>query len=268
MENGRIPKSGELYRHFKNKLYQVIGVAEHSETKEVMVVYQALYGEFKLYVRPLSIFQDEVDRTKYPLSEQKFRFEKIDREQLHEDKAWPEEAEDSFGKTNGALCNGKSEMQQADSSNMETDGGPEQEKQPRNEAFHIDLEHKEEEAFDDWRTQIDQKVSGLEAEMIKEAEKQKEEFEEAVREMEMSHLEQQRQEEEVNPLLLQFLDTDTYKQKLDLFLSMRKKIDDRLIDDIAAALDVVVDNGPLEVRYDKLKSCIETLERFECDRFF
>ena len=46
---------GGFYRHFKNKLYQVRGVAIHSETKEKMVVYQGLYGSYELYVRPYDI---------------------------------------------------------------------------------------------------------------------------------------------------------------------------------------------------------------------
>ncbi|KEA62806.1 hypothetical protein ADIMK_3278 [Marinobacterium lacunae] len=49
-----------LYRHYKGMDYEVIGTARHSETEEWMVVYRALYGDFGLWVRPLSMFVEKV----------------------------------------------------------------------------------------------------------------------------------------------------------------------------------------------------------------
>ena len=49
-----------LYQHYKGEQYRVLGVAQHSETEESLVVYQALYGEFGLWLRPLSMFTEQV----------------------------------------------------------------------------------------------------------------------------------------------------------------------------------------------------------------
>lgn len=53
------------YRHFKGNEYQLIGVAQHSETLEPMVVYKALYGDGGLWVRPAAMWSETVDWEDY-----------------------------------------------------------------------------------------------------------------------------------------------------------------------------------------------------------
>lgn len=77
---------GDIIQHFKREtvdqnsmqyLYEFIGVATHSETRDRVVVYRALYGDKGMFVRPYEMFMEEVDHDKYPEIRQKYRFEKI-----------------------------------------------------------------------------------------------------------------------------------------------------------------------------------------------
>lgn len=167
----RIPVSGEIYRHFKNKLYQIVAIATHSETGEKLVIYQALYGDFGVYARPLTMFTSEVDHEKYPEVTQKYRFELVEREKK----------EDVTG------------TQQNKSVPSDT-------------------------------------------------------------------------EEQVEPKLMEFLDADSFEEKYDILTSMRDIITDKMINNMAVVLDVVIPEGKLDDRYEQLKQCIRTRQRFESTR--
>jgi hypothetical protein len=64
-----------IYRHYKGSLYEVLGTAQHSETEEVLVVYRALYGDYGLWVRPLTMFTESVNQDGQP--QPRFALEKV-----------------------------------------------------------------------------------------------------------------------------------------------------------------------------------------------
>ena len=182
-----IPKPHEIYKHFKGNLYQIVTIAEHSETGEQLVVYQALYGDFKTYARPLSMFTGRVDKDKYPEVKQEFRFE----------------------------------------------------------------------------------LQGAESDRQRELVTEKETFSESKEPIEpiLSQREDcEAEEPAIDPMVLEFLDADSYEQRLNILAALHHRITDEMITTMAIACDVEVEEGDTEGRFESLKHCLLTLEKYECNR--
>ena len=188
-----IPKPHEIYKHFKGNLYQITAIAQHTETGEQLVIYQALYGDFKTYARPLSMFVSRVDREKYPDAAQEFRFE----------------------------------LQ-----------GPEAERQRRE--------------------------SGDEEQVVTDVPDKSDT--ETLREPESTTFEPTEGELTLDPLVLEFLDADDYEKRLNILAGLHHRITDDMITTMAIACDVEINEGDTEERYEALKTCLLTLEKYECNR--
>ena len=205
----QIPQAGEIYQHFKGKLYRIVTLATHTETGEQLVIYQALYGEFQVFARPLSMFLDKVDAKKYPDAAGKDRFMRIP---MAEAAAVPQPA--------AAPSENPVEPQSA--------AAPSE-------------------------NPVESRPAAAPSENPVESQSAAAPSENPI-------------EPQPDPGLLAFLDADSYEEKLEVFASLEGRVDLHLLNAIAASLDLELSEGSLEEQYDTLKSCLMTLERYECNR--
>ena len=194
----QIPQAGEIYQHFKGKLYRIVTLATHTETGEQLVIYQALYGEFQVFARPLSMFLEKVDAKKYPDAAGKDRFMRIPMAE--------------------AAAVAVPQPVPAPSENP-----------------------------------VEPRPAAMPSESTVESRAVAAPSENPV-------------EPQPDPGLLAFLDADSYEEKLEVFASLEGKVDLHMLNAIAASLDLELSEGSLEEQYDTLKSCLMTLERYECNR--
>ena len=71
---------------------------------------------------------------------------------------------------------------------------------------------------------------------------------------------------ELDPFVMEFLDADSYEQRLNILAGLHHRITDGMITTMAIACDIEIDDGDTEERYEALKTCLQTLERYECNR--
>lgn len=186
------PMPGEIYRHFKNKMYQIVTVAAHSETGEWYVVYQALYGDFRTYIRPYDMFISPVDHHKYPDVEQKYRFVLLEGPVVPDITA--------------------------------------QEKKTESVRMQEKMVEKTTEPDENPNLEANEELQG------------------------------------VNPHFLAFLDADSYSKKYDIVTDMEEELDDHLINQMAASIDEIIEDGRLGDRIMQLEACLRTKARYELNR--
>ena len=78
--------------------------------------------------------------------------------------------------------------------------------------------------------------------------------------------EEESEEFHIDPLVLEFLDADSYEQRLNILAGLHHRITDDMITTMAIACDVEISDGDIEERYESLKMCLLTMERYECNR--
>ena len=218
-----------FYRHFKDKLYQVKGIAIHSETKEKMVIYQGLYGEYEMYVRPYDMFLSEVDHVKYPDVEQKYRFELIDIKTGEALEDISTDNEEGFARASSPVTgeNNKDIVSEAATGKV------------------TDV--------------VSEAATGKETDTVSETATGK--VTDVVSEADISKQESMDKQEDSK--LIRFLDAYDYKEKLDILTSMRGELNDGLIDIMAESIEVAVPEGDMTERYNSLRKCLLAHTKYE-----
>ncbi len=226
----RRPQAGEIYQHFKGMLYQVMGIAIHSETREELVIYQALYGDYKIFARPLVMFVSAVDREKYPDASVEYRFTKVERD------------------ADGKLC---------PPLKVEQKRPEEQEKQPVVEAQEVVEIQPVVKAQEVVKTQpVVETYEAVETQKTVEKQEVKE----------TQQTEETKNVNQVNPDLMAFLDARDYGEKLEILYAIRGKIDDQMMTNMELSMDLPVAEGTIEERIATVKHALQTMARFETRR--
>jgi len=208
MDNNKAPVTGEIFTNDKGQIFQVVTIARHSVTKEKLVIYQDLYGDFSVKALPVEMFLSTKKKIQRPVKNS---------------------SDEKTGSLNNSDKTANSNVNNSlDSNNKISDISDNNTKTGSKKNRNIRLSE----------TEI--KIESYKDECP----------------------------EGMNLLLYAFLEADTVREKLKLIRDMdnRKYIDDKCIDDMAASIDVTIDEGDIFERIRQLIYCLDTMKRFEVIR--
>lgn len=257
-----IPKTGELYKDFADKVYQVVAVAVHAETGEQIVVYQAMSGDYGIYARSLQQFMGDDNR--HPL------FQKIERMGYQAGSAEEFGTDWQFAEDQqGNMMHVKAESESVLGSEQRPANDGKQEQRP-GFISRIEARPRTQSPAESKRA-LRQSASETSGEGSYYYEKRRRQMEEREQRREMfrktDRHESATEELRANPCLMKFLEADTYEEKFHVLNEIQNDMTDRLIDDIAVVLDVVIPEGALNDRFHQLRNIILTRQKYETNRF-
>lgn len=246
----RLPKTGELYEDDAHRVYQVVSVARFVETGDQIVVYQAMFGNFEIYARTLRQFAGE--------DSQKCLFTKLERAKGQPDAVEQENVQAEAGsRAECAGMQGKGSVQ-TESGAIQTGPGK-VEPWPRIQSPA------------ESRRALRQNAAEISGGGDFYSEKRRRQMEEREQRREMfrktGRHESAAEELRANPGLIRFLEADTYEQKFQVLNEIQDDMTDRLIDDIAVVLDVVIPEGEIHDRFHQLRNIILMRQKYETNRF-
>ena len=214
------PRPQEIYRHFKGNLYQILTIAKDAQSGEEMVVYQALYGDFSVWSRPLSEFMSRVDDDGSHETAGCYRFTHVE----------PSVREDN------AQAASKGVHEPA----VSGDAGvsPVHVSDPASETAEKREDSVQERPF------ARPPVSGVMSKTI----------------------EEEAAELHMDPAVVAFLDEDTAAGRLKVLEELRGRATNEMIDIMAMAAGLDIEEGEPWQRFNELRDCLRTIDRFETTR--
>ena len=271
------PVPQELYRHFKGGKYQVITIAKEADTGEEKVVYQALYGDYTVYCRPLEEFVSEVDRQKYPNADQRMRFElfapyddkakeTMDKPLLRKGNALESEPTPNTVEVKKSAVDILRSVDAAAEKKVDSVVRPQTVKADEN-IVRPEPKKEEEKTVRPEPNKDEEKAVRPEPEKDEEKTAESSEDDNRINSNYMNRtIEEEAEDFGMNPLVVRFLDAGSSAERIEVLNLIRPVVTNEMIDVMAMSIDTEIPGDDPDVRCAELRECLLTKQRFEVTR--